>query len=61
VDNFLVGKEEEREGSLCVISIPQSNWVEESRIEWKQDHSKNTRETQFIRYFFMEELFSMVS
>jgi hypothetical protein len=27
---------EEIEGSLCVISIPQSNWVEEARIEWKQ-------------------------
>jgi hypothetical protein len=30
-------KEEETEGSLCVISIMQSNWVEEARIEWKQD------------------------
>jgi hypothetical protein len=29
-------KEEEIEGSLCVISILQSNWVEEARIEWKQ-------------------------
>ena len=29
-------KEEETKGSLCVISILQSDWVEEARIEWKQ-------------------------
>jgi hypothetical protein len=26
-------KEEDTKGSLCVISIPQSNWVEEERME----------------------------
>jgi hypothetical protein len=36
VVDALSRKEEEIEGSLCVISIPQSNWVEEARIEWKQ-------------------------
>jgi hypothetical protein len=30
-------KEEETKGSLCAISIPQFDWVEETRIEWKQD------------------------
>jgi hypothetical protein len=30
-------KEEETERSLCVISIPQSDWVEEVNIGWKQD------------------------
>ena len=30
-------KEQETEGSLCVISVLQSNWVEEARIEQKQD------------------------
>jgi hypothetical protein len=29
-------KEEETEGSLCVISILQYDWVEEEMIEWKQ-------------------------
>jgi hypothetical protein len=24
---------------LCAISIPQSDWVEEARIEWKQDQN----------------------
>jgi hypothetical protein len=31
------GKKKKQKGSLCVISIPQSDWVEEARIEWKQD------------------------
>ena len=30
-------KEEETEGSLCVISILESDWVEETMIEWNQD------------------------
>ena len=29
-------KEEETEGSLCAIYIPQFDWVEEATIEWKQ-------------------------
>jgi len=29
--------DEDIEGLLCAISIPQFNWVEEVRIEWKQD------------------------
>ena len=29
-------KEQEKEGSLCAISIFKYNWVEEARIEWKQ-------------------------
>jgi hypothetical protein len=37
VVDALLRKEEEKEGSLCVISILQSNWVEEARIEWKKD------------------------
>jgi hypothetical protein len=30
-------KEEETKDSLCVISILQFDWEEETRIEWKQD------------------------
>jgi len=30
-------KEDETEGALCAISILQSDWVEATRIEWKQD------------------------
>jgi hypothetical protein len=37
VADALSRKEEDIEGLLCVISIPQSNWVEEERIEWKQE------------------------
>jgi hypothetical protein len=37
VADALSRKEEDTEGLLCVISIPQSDWVEEARIEWKQD------------------------
>ena len=37
VVDALSRKEEEIEGSLCVISIPQCDWVEEARAEWKQD------------------------
>jgi hypothetical protein len=37
VENALSRKEEEIEGLLCVISILQSDWMEEARIEWKQD------------------------
>jgi hypothetical protein len=36
MENSLSRKEEEIEGSLCVIYIPQSDWVEEARVEWKQ-------------------------
>ena len=42
-------KEEETKCSLWVISIPQFDWVEEERIEWKQDHSTTTRGPQCIR------------
>jgi hypothetical protein len=37
VANVLSRKEEEAEGLLCVISIPQFGWVEEAMIKWKQD------------------------
>jgi hypothetical protein len=37
VADALSRKEEDTEGLLCAISIPQSDWVEEARIEWKQD------------------------
>jgi hypothetical protein len=37
VVDALSRKEEETRDSLCVISISQSNWVEEARIEWKRD------------------------
>jgi hypothetical protein len=37
VEDALSRKEEETKGSLCAISILQSDWVEEARIEWKQD------------------------
>ena len=30
-------KHEDIEGFLCVISLPQSDWVEEAKIEWKKD------------------------
>ena len=30
-------KNEDVEGLICATSIPQSDWVEEARIEWKQD------------------------
>jgi hypothetical protein len=36
VVDVLLRKEKETEGSLCVISIPQFDWVEEAMIEWKQ-------------------------
>jgi hypothetical protein len=36
VADALSMKEEETKVSLCVISILQSDWVEEARIEWKQ-------------------------
>jgi hypothetical protein len=32
VEDALSRKEEETKGSLCVISIPQSDWVEETKI-----------------------------
>jgi hypothetical protein len=37
MENALSMEEEETKSSLCVISIPQFVWVEEVRIEWKQD------------------------
>jgi hypothetical protein len=37
VANALSKKEEETKGSLCVISILQSYWMEKERIEWNQD------------------------
>lgn len=37
VANALSRKEEDTESLLCAISIPKSNWVEESRINWKQE------------------------
>jgi hypothetical protein len=37
VADALSRKEEETQGSLCVISIIQFDWVEEVRIEWKKD------------------------
>jgi hypothetical protein len=36
VEDALSRKEEETKGSLCAIYIPQSDWVKESRIKWKQ-------------------------
>jgi hypothetical protein len=36
VEDALSRKEEDIYGLLCVISIPQFNWVEEKRIEWKK-------------------------
>jgi hypothetical protein len=36
VANSLLRKEEETEGSLCVIYFLQSDWMEEPRIEWKK-------------------------
>jgi hypothetical protein len=55
VEDALSRKEEDTKGILCVISIPQSDWVEEARIEWKQDqegmkdHSTTTRGPKCIR------------
>jgi hypothetical protein len=37
VEDSISSKEEETKGSLCVISIPQYDWVEEARIEWNKD------------------------
>jgi DNA relaxase NicK len=37
VIDALSRKEEYTKGLLCVISIPQSDWVEEARIKWKKD------------------------
>jgi hypothetical protein len=37
VADALSRKEEEIEGELCAISIPQFDWVEEARIEWNKD------------------------
>jgi hypothetical protein len=37
VEDALSRKDEETKGSLCVIFILQFDWVEEERIEWKQD------------------------
>ena len=37
VVDALSRKEEGTENSLCVVSIPQFDWVEEARIEWKKD------------------------
>ena len=31
-------KHEDIEGFLCVISLPQFDWVGEANTEWKQDH-----------------------
>ena len=32
-----LSRKEDTKGLLCVIYNPQSEWVEEERIEWKQD------------------------
>jgi hypothetical protein len=37
VEDALSRKEEDTEGLSCVISISQSDWVEEEMIECKQD------------------------
>jgi hypothetical protein len=37
VAHALSRKEEETKGSLCSMSMPQSDWVEEARIKWNQD------------------------
>jgi hypothetical protein len=34
---YTLSIKEEKKGPLCAISIPQSDWVEEVRIEWKKD------------------------
>ena len=40
-DNVVVDalsrKDEDVEGMLCAISLPQFVWIDEARIEWKQD------------------------
>lgn len=33
-DRSLSRNEEDTNGLLCIISIPQSDWVDEVRIEW---------------------------
>ena len=38
VVDALSRKHEDIEGFLYVISLPHSDWVEEAKIEWKQDH-----------------------
>jgi hypothetical protein len=42
VEYSLSRKEEETKGSICVISIPQSDWVEEKISRGMQDHSTTT-------------------
>ena len=37
VADALSRKDEDVEGMLCVISLPQFDWVDEAQIEWKQD------------------------
>ena len=37
VADALSRKHEDIEGLLCVMSLPQLNWVEEAKTEWKQD------------------------
>ena len=36
VESVHLRKEEDIEGLLCAIYVPQSNWVEEERIEHKK-------------------------
>ena len=36
VANTLSRKHEDIEGFLYAISLPQSDWVEEAKIEWKK-------------------------
>ncbi len=40
VVDALSRKHEYVEGLLCAISLPQSDWVEEARLECKQDQSR---------------------
>jgi hypothetical protein len=42
VADSLSRKEEEIKGSLCAISIPQPNWVKESRTSGMHNHSTTT-------------------
>jgi hypothetical protein len=37
VVDALSRKEEDTKGLLCVIFIPQFDWVEEATIQWNQD------------------------
>ena len=48
VADALWRKDEDIEGLFSAISIPQYNWVEEARIEWKKDQKacKNIRKLQ---------------